>query len=87
LSGTARVCLAALLCVAGTSTGALIPGARAQLASRLHASMLETFNRNGVQITSPNYHHDLVRPKIVAEAHGYGAPARKPDEGQTPRGT
>jgi small-conductance mechanosensitive channel len=62
------------------------PAARALLTSRLHASILDIFNRYGVQIMSPNYYDDPARPKIVDEAHWYEAPARRPDNSPTPQG-
>jgi small-conductance mechanosensitive channel len=62
------------------------PGERALLTSRLHASVLDVFNRYGVQIMSPNYYDDPARPKVVDEAHWYEAPARRPDTSPPPHG-
>jgi small-conductance mechanosensitive channel len=61
------------------------PAARATLPSRLHASILDVFNRYGVQIMSPNYYDDPKEPKVVAAADWYRAPARGPDD-RAPRG-
>ena len=48
----------------------------------LHASILDTFNEYGVQITSPNYEADPEAPKVVPREQWFAAPARrKPEDG------
>jgi hypothetical protein len=60
--------------------GAEKPSIRARVASDLHASIQDVFNRYGVQIMSPNYYDDPDKPKIVPESNWYAAPAKKTHE-------
>lgn len=62
------------------------PGARARIASSLHASIQDEFNRHGVQIMSPHYYRDPEQPKIVPQAQWFAAPAAVPtaDESRRP---
>lgn len=55
------------------------PVQRAQVASALNASILDQFNRYGVQIMSPGYYEDPKLPKVVPESQWYAAPARRPE--------
>lgn len=57
--------------------GAEKPSIRAKVASDLHASIQDVFNRYGVQIMSPNYYDDPEKPKIVPESNWYAAPAKR----------
>jgi len=57
------------------------PLPRAIVLSSLHAHVLDVFNEHGVQIMSPHYLGDPERPKVVAKADWYPAPARPPEGG------
>jgi small-conductance mechanosensitive channel len=54
------------------------PRPRAELLSELHAKILDTFNKYGVQITSPHYFTDPAQRKVVGNDAWFAAPARKP---------
>ena len=54
------------------------PRPRAELLSELHTQILDTFNKYGVQITSPHYFSDPAQLKVVGRAAWFAAPARKP---------
>jgi small-conductance mechanosensitive channel len=54
------------------------PRPRAELLSELHAKILDTFNKYGVQITSPHYFTDPAQRKVVVNDAWFAAPARKP---------
>jgi hypothetical protein len=41
--------------------------------------VLDVFNENGVQITSPHYFADPDTAKVVPKSQWYAAPARKPE--------
>ncbi len=56
-----------------------VPATRARVASDLHASIQDAFNRHGVQIMSPHYFRDPPEPKLVPEARWYTSPAEKKD--------
>ena len=51
------------------------PAVRARVASDLHASIQDVFNRHGVQIMSPHYVLDPAVAKTVPESQWYTAPA------------
>lgn len=51
---------------------------RAEVLSRLHASIQDVFNEYGVQIMSPHYIDDPESAKLVPPGHWHPPPARKP---------
>lgn len=51
---------------------------RAEVLSRLHASIQDVFNEYGVQIMSPHYIDDPESEKLVPPGHWYPPPSRKP---------
>jgi small-conductance mechanosensitive channel len=51
---------------------------RVPILSDLHASILDAFNRHGVQILSPHYLGQPQRPVVIPEDRWFAAPARKP---------
>ena len=51
---------------------------RVPILSDLHASILDAFNRHGVQILSPHYLGQPARPVVVPEERWFATPARKP---------
>jgi small-conductance mechanosensitive channel len=53
------------------------PARRPVVLDELHAHIQDVFNEHGVQIMSPNYEADPERPKIVAPADWYKAPAQR----------
>ena len=53
------------------------PSRRPVVLDELHAHIQDVFNEHGVQIMSPNYEADPERPKIVAPADWYKAPAQR----------
>jgi small-conductance mechanosensitive channel len=55
------------------------PRPRAEVMHMLHAHVLDVFNENGVQITSPHYFADPDTAKVVPKSQWYAAPARKPE--------
>jgi len=57
--------------------GSAQPATRARVASDLHASIQDMFNRYGVQIMSPGYYEDPAAPKTVPETNWYAAPAKR----------
>jgi len=63
-----------VVCVSAAS-----PVQRARVASALNASILDQFNRFGVQIMSPSYRGDPAQAKVVPEAQWYAPPARRPE--------
>jgi small-conductance mechanosensitive channel len=60
-------------------TGSDAPRQRALMLSALHASILDVFNENGVQIMSPHYLSDPPAPQVVPPARWYEPPAGKAD--------
>lgn len=58
-----------------------MPSERAKVASNLHASIQDAFNRHGVQIMSPHYLGDPATAKVVPEA-GWAPPPARPDAGR-----
>ena len=56
------------------------PNKRIPVLSALHASVLDTFNEYGVQITSPNYVSDPETVKVVPREKWFEAPARTAGE-------
>ena len=56
------------------------PGPRATVLSALHANIQDVFNEYGVQIMSPQYFEDPVKPKVVPPADWYAAPAVAPKD-------
>ena len=56
------------------------PQAMERLYTALHASILDVFNENGVQIMTPAYMADPAQAKIVPKDQWYAAPASTPDE-------
>ena len=53
------------------------PAQRVAALNELHGHIQDVFNEHGVQIMSPNYEADPERPKIVAPADWYKAPAQR----------
>ncbi len=54
------------------------PAIRAQVISRLHGSIQDVFNRNGVQIMSPHYVQDPAETKTVPESNWYVSSVKMP---------
>lgn len=54
-----------------------IPATRARIASNLHESIQDSFNRHGVQIMSPHYERDPAAEKLVPESEWYRPPAKR----------
>jgi small-conductance mechanosensitive channel len=52
---------------------------RADVASALHAAILDQFNEHGVQIMSPHYFGDPATPKVVPKDRWYAPPAEPPN--------
>lgn len=52
---------------------------RAEVLSRLHASIQDVFNEYGVQIMSPHYIDDPESGKVIPPGRWYPSPAHKPD--------
>lgn len=50
-----------------------------EIYSDLHKNIQDAFNEYGVQIMSPSYRFDPVRPKVVPKDQWYAAPAGPPD--------
>lgn len=49
---------------------------RARVLSKLHETILDTFNAHGVQIMSPHYVGDPAEPKLVLHGHWHEVPAK-----------
>ncbi len=56
------------------------PQAMERLYTALHASILDVFNDNGVQIMTPAYMADPPQAKIVPKDQWYASPAQPPDK-------
>ncbi len=56
------------------------PQAMERLYTALHASILDVFNENSVQIMTPAYMADPAQAKIVPRDQWYAAPASPPDK-------
>jgi len=54
------------------------PWHRIPILSTLHASILDAFNRHGVQIMSPHYLGQPTQPVVVPEDRWFAEPARTP---------
>jgi small-conductance mechanosensitive channel len=54
------------------------PQLRAGVLSSLNTSVIDEFNRHGVQIMSPHYFGDPAQEKVVPPADWYKAPAAPP---------
>ena len=54
------------------------PTRRIPTLSALHASILDAFNRHGVQIMSPHFLGQPAQPVVVPEDRWFAEPARKP---------
>jgi small-conductance mechanosensitive channel len=46
-----------------------------QLYTERHRNIQDVFNENGVQIMSPSYKEDPIKPKIVPKERWYTSPA------------
>lgn len=57
------------------------PNRRGRIASDLHAAIQDAFNRQGVQIMSPQYFDDPKEVKVVPEENWYRPPAKQPTKG------
>ena len=53
---------------------------RPALLSALHRNIQDEFNRNGVQIMSPNFVAQPEQPVMVPPEQWFAAPATRPDE-------
>jgi small-conductance mechanosensitive channel len=66
------------------------PDERAHASANLHANVVDTFNRYGVQIMSPHYFADPARAKTVPREGWHAAPAapeeKPPADGSSSRG-
>ena len=54
------------------------PRRRAEVMSALHASVLDVFNENGVQIMSPHYRSDPQPPQVVPSGDAWAAREPRP---------
>jgi small-conductance mechanosensitive channel len=59
-------------------TSATLPLQRPEVLSRLHASVQDVFNENGVQIMSPHYLADPPDPQVVPRERWHAPPAPPP---------
>jgi small-conductance mechanosensitive channel len=52
-----------------------------QVKAELHRNMLDEFNLYGIQILTPQYQAEPVKPALVPQKDWYAAPAKKEDAG------